>query len=69
MRTMNNKPIESISTAHSTIEDLFPLKIAIFEGHAFPVPNNIEEFLTIRYGPSYGDLPDQFGYSHHLRSW
>jgi lipopolysaccharide cholinephosphotransferase len=49
--------------------DVFPLKALTFEGHEFPVPRNADEVLKTRYGEHYTDLPDAFGYSHHINSW
>jgi lipopolysaccharide cholinephosphotransferase len=69
MRSLQIKGLEGIPHAHFKVEDIFPLKTAKFEDHEFPVPNNIEVFLKTRYGSNYGELPDSFGYSHHLDSW
>lgn len=69
MRTLKDQGPDQIFRASFKMEDMFPLKTINFEGYEFPAPNNIEAFLTTRYGKYYGDLPDSFGYSHHLGSW
>lgn len=49
--------------------DVVPLRTRTFERYEFPVPNNADEVLSTRYGENYTDLPDAFGYSHHINSW
>lgn len=69
MKTLKFHGIDRISTAHFKVKDVFPLKTLVFEGYFFPVPQNIHAFLSTRYGPRYGKLPDQFGHSHHSEQW
>lgn len=68
-RTTKPHGFDSIYRSNFKAIDIFPLKKHIFEGHEFPVPNNSIEVLKIRYGEGYNDLPDNFGYSHHIDSW
>jgi len=69
MRTLQNRGADPIDRANFKTEDVFPLHFAKFEGYEFPIPHNVESFLTTRYGANYGDLPDLFGFSHHTESW
>ncbi|WP_061019354.1 LicD family protein [Vibrio splendidus] len=38
---------------------LYPLKNIEFEGRKFPAPSSLDEWLTIRYGSDYMELPDE----------
>lgn len=60
---------ENIYTGTFKMEDIYPLKTIEFEGYQFPAPNNIEQYLEVRYGKNFRNLPNDFGYSHHLESW
>lgn len=68
-RTTKPHGFDSIYRSNFKASDIFPLKKHLFEGYEFPVPNNASEILRIRYGEGYNDLPDNFGYSHHIDSW
>ena len=37
--------------------DIFPLKEALFEGHSFFVPNNLESYLEVAIAPTFRELP------------
>lgn len=39
------------------IDDLVPTRPVAFEDGEFPVPGNVEAFLTISYGPTWSELP------------
>lgn len=61
--------LDGIYKNNFQVSDVFPLSTAVFEGHTFPVPNKSKAVLAKHYGDSFNDLPDDFGYSHHLDSW
>lgn len=44
------KTRERLYTKPSRFEDVFPLKLAKFDGFYFPVPNKTKEYLQLRYG-------------------
>lgn len=46
---------------------LFPLKTAVFEGKEYPVPGNVEDYLTMIYG-DYGKLPELKDFRIHFTS-
>lgn len=55
--------------SHFSASDVFPLKKHNFEGYEFWVPKNFDAVLSTRYGKSYNELPDDFGYSPHIKNW
>ena len=44
---------------------VFPLKTITFEGHEFPAPNNIDEYLKSLYGDNYMILPTKEKRNNH----
>ena len=44
--------------------DLFPLKVVLFEGDYFPIPNNYDDYLSKLYG-NYLNLPDLDHLEYH----
>lgn len=46
------------------IDDIFPLQYREFEGHSFPVPNHLHEYLVQFYGQNYNGFPMN-GVAHH----
>jgi hypothetical protein len=47
---------ERLYTKPSKIEDVFPLKLAKFDGLLLPVPNKTKEYLQLRYGENIGPV-------------
>ena len=44
--------------------DVFPLRTGIFEGHEFPIPNDVDAYMEQFYGRNYMAFP-QSGLAHH----
>lgn len=47
---------ERLYTKPSKFEDVFPLKLAKFDGLQLPVPNKTKEYLQLRYGENIGPV-------------
>ena len=69
MSTARRSGSDHIYNSSFKMDDVFPISQHIFEGYKFPVPADMKAVLSVRYGPNYNDLPNSFGYSHHLGSW
>ena len=69
LRTSKLSTLDSIFLYNFKTMDVFPLSKIMFEGHEFPAPNDPAAVLQKRFGSDFMDLPDSFGYSHHIRAW
>ncbi len=63
------KGADSIEKANFEYDDIYPLKKMIFEGYLLSVPNNVHAVLSKRYSENYLDLPNRFGFSHHVEKY
>lgn len=61
----NGKVDEGTLSSYFKFTDIYPLVHISFEGHEFPVPNNVAAYLSTTYG-DFRTLPNRFGYSHHF---
>lgn len=69
MRNISTSKGENIYNSFFAVSDIYPIVKAKFEGYEFPVPHNSYNVLKTRYGSSFMNLPDNFGYSHLLHDW
>ncbi len=69
LRTSKLETLDSIFLSNFKAKDVFPLSKIMFEGYEFPAPRDPAAVLLRRFGPDFMDLPDSFGYSHHIRAW
>jgi lipopolysaccharide cholinephosphotransferase len=69
LRTSKLQTLDSIFLSNFKAGDVFPLSKITFEGYEFPAPRDSAAVLLKRFGSGFMDLPDSFGYSHHIRAW